>query len=423
MEIRKGLVILMIAFLVLFPVSLYGQEQGGETADQITANSPPVEQPLVPEGLFAVELVRALRIGQAQNEAQAENMLSAIGIEPRNGWISDYPVTPDMIGEIEISVAAAAEAKRLGMGKDQALKAVEDLVGRLGLNFAPAAANQDATSGHYPEAPPSNNYTTNRSPEVINNYYYYYGPPVVTYYTPPWPYGYLYVWVPYPFRCFRFFFPGFFILHDFHRTVIIHKKVFVVSNHVLDTRTKKVLLIDPVKRRKFRESVALNRATSRPIFSSPSAQAGAQAIASLSQGGAKSARVINRPRPGNAAPLQPRNPWGGQLRPNQGVNTQGAMPSIVNRGTTRNPARTNSSIVTGEAPVRPGSGEKRNETKLQRSSPNRFSTFNGQRVSRPKNPPIVSALPVAREQTFSRPGTSGTRNAMNLGRARAAGKY
>ena len=61
-------------------------------------------------------------------------MLSAIGIEPKNGWIADYPVTPPVIGEIEKSVAGAADGGRLGMGKDQALKTVGDLKTKLGLS-------------------------------------------------------------------------------------------------------------------------------------------------------------------------------------------------------------------------------------------------------------------------------------------------
>ena len=94
---------------------------------------PPVGQPLVSEGVFALELVKAFNIGQVQDEAQAEGFLSSIGIEPSNGWISDYPVTPDIAAEIQSNVAAAADANQLPMGKEEALSAVGDVLANLGL--------------------------------------------------------------------------------------------------------------------------------------------------------------------------------------------------------------------------------------------------------------------------------------------------
>jgi len=425
MEIKKELIMLIIALLVLFPIALYGQEQGGEKEDQIAMNSPPVEQVLVPEGLFAVELVEALKIGKAENDAQAQKMLRAIGIEPRNGWIADYPVTPDIIAEIEISVAAAAEAKRLEMGKDQALKAVEDLVARLGLNVTPGAssqsANQAAPGSQYAEMEPSDNYTTSPAPEVINNYYYYAGPPVVTYYAPPRPYYYLYVWVPYPFWCFRFFFPGFFILHDFHRTVIVNKQVCVVTNRVVDVRTKTVFVIDPVSRRQFRESATVNRLISRPIFGSPSAKASARAIAAHSHERAKSARVISRPGPGNAPPPQSRNRPEEQIRPNRGIKTQTAMPSTINPRTTRNPARTGSSVMPREMPLKPGTSSFRPPVASNEKSINP-PAINGRNSSLPA-PPTVTTAPRVTQKEFAMPGNIGTRNVRNSERPRAATKY
>ena len=74
-------------------------------------------------------------MGTAQDEAQAENQLSALGIEPRNGWIAGSTVTPPVMGEIEKNVAVAAEGGKLKMGKEEALKAVGDLKTMLGLNI------------------------------------------------------------------------------------------------------------------------------------------------------------------------------------------------------------------------------------------------------------------------------------------------
>ena len=91
----------------------------------------------------------------------------------------------------------------------------------------------------YTESPPPTTpeYT---EPSVIDNYYYAEGPPVVTYYPPPWDYYYMYAWVPSPFWCSGFFFPGFFILHDFHRVVFVrHRHPCVISNHFRDSQNRK----------------------------------------------------------------------------------------------------------------------------------------------------------------------------------------
>lgn len=89
------------------------------------------QKPLVPrQGDFAVQLVEALNIGQAQDEAQAESILSAMGIEPKNGWIAGYPVTPAIFIEIKNKVVRAADAGKLRMGSDHALKAVGGLKAR-----------------------------------------------------------------------------------------------------------------------------------------------------------------------------------------------------------------------------------------------------------------------------------------------------
>ena len=86
------------------------------------------------------------------------------------------------------------------------------------------------------------------NPVVINNYYYEQGPPIVTYYPPPPEYVYLYAWVSYPFRCSRFRFPGFFVLHDFHRVLGANGGRRVTSNHIADPGTGRTVSIDPVTR-------------------------------------------------------------------------------------------------------------------------------------------------------------------------------
>ncbi len=149
-EKRTFLIMFLIAAWVFFSMAAYGQEEvGGSPSTPLTGqtsgNMPPVEQPLVPEGVFASELVKVLKMGASQDEAQAESMLSAVGIEPKNGWIAGYPVTPPILGEIEKGVAAAADAGKLGMGKGEALKAVGDLKAQFGLNVTPGAISPSVT--------------------------------------------------------------------------------------------------------------------------------------------------------------------------------------------------------------------------------------------------------------------------------------
>ena len=355
-EKRTSLIMSLVAALVLVPMVSSGEEgisgpPPTPLTDQMSANNPPVGQPLIPEGVFAVQLVEALRMGQTQDEAQAENMLSAVGIEPKNGWIAGYPVTPPIIGEIEKGVAGAADAGKLSVGKEQATKALGDLKVKLGLNVmsqappgvrpgGPPAFNiiykyrdkdgiihftnqYDSIPGEYrdqaeviretasPQAyggptpggvdAPMYDYAANPGPEVINNYYYSEGPPVVTYYAPPDPYYYLYAWVPYPFWCSGFYFRGFFILNDFHRRVFFHGHPFFVSNHVVHGANHRVSVVDPVSRR-LRGSMGPDRFTSPHVFNSHAAQSSARTILGLSQSRMGSAPFSAGARTTNAAP-------------------------------------------------------------------------------------------------------------------------
>src|SRR6185369_9449015 len=162
------------------------------------------------------KLVAALGVGTAEDEAEAETRLAEAGVVPRNGWIADYPVTPDIIGELYKSVSDAVDSRKLALGKDDALKRLNDVTSALGVGVRSAASGKP--EGGKPAG--TENYP---NPTVINNYYTSEGPPVVTYYAPPPDYYYLYSWVPYPFWCSGFAFGGFFILNDFHRSVFIDR--------------------------------------------------------------------------------------------------------------------------------------------------------------------------------------------------------
>lgn len=199
---------------------------------------PPVGERLVREGDFAVRLAASLEIIDTDDEIEAETNLGDVGITPRNGWIADYPVTPDILGELQGSVKKAAEAGKLEMETDEALEIFEETKKEVGLNVKPRTAKDKGGKipGKAPEYPDAT---------VINNYYESEGPPIVTYYAPPPDYFYLYSWVPYPFFSFGFGFPGFFVLHDFHRPFRVHNRVRFISNHFNDVRRHRVYRVDP----------------------------------------------------------------------------------------------------------------------------------------------------------------------------------
>ncbi len=225
----KKLLIIMMAFILMtMPFAVYGQSE--KTA---SSSPPPVSQQLVPEGDFALKLVSALNLGSVTTEVQAEDLLSSFGIAPKNGWIADYPMTPIIIGELQNAVAASADAHKLPMAKDDALRAFGAVTAEFGLAIVPGSPGQYAENQLQP------------NPDEINGYYYEEGPPVVTYYPPPWDYYYLYAWVPYPFWWGGFFFSGFFCLHDFHRHIFFGGHHHFISNHFVDPVTHAVSTVDP----------------------------------------------------------------------------------------------------------------------------------------------------------------------------------
>ena len=88
----KKLFTMIVTFgLLLVPFVVYGQ------SEQTATNAPPVGQALTPEGDFALRLVEALKLGTSATETEAEDTLTNAGIAPKNGWISDYPMTPIII--------------------------------------------------------------------------------------------------------------------------------------------------------------------------------------------------------------------------------------------------------------------------------------------------------------------------------------
>lgn len=176
----------MALAFVLVPLS-FGQAEG-----------PPVAQPVVSEGEFALQLVSALNLGKAASEEEAIRILKEAGITPKSGWSADYPLTPALVGEIRDSIVYAVAAGKVRMTRDDALKSFREVTARNGLSVFPAAGEQ--AEGRAP-APPD-----------LEGYYSRYGPPPITYYPPPPPYGDLYSYTSFPFYSYGSYFPGFYQL-------------------------------------------------------------------------------------------------------------------------------------------------------------------------------------------------------------------
>ena len=266
-------VFLIASCLLLMPCFAMSQ------SEQTTVANPPLEQPLIREGDMAVKLVEALRLGTSESETEAETILASLDITPRNGWIADYPVTPDIADELEAAVSEAAESGKITVGKEDALKAVQDIMNGYDLPVRADTSGQAAGETTGPNYPDST---------VENNYYYDEGPPVVTYYAPPPDYAYLYTWVPYSFWWSDSWFPGYFILIDFdvpeyrhrhgHSHDHGHDHGKFISNHYVDPKTGGTFRIEPGRRPRGGISPAgAGRSTT-------SARSGAQAIINTSRG-------------------------------------------------------------------------------------------------------------------------------------------
>jgi hypothetical protein len=310
-EMKKILALIVTFSLLLISFAVYAD------SEQQASQPPPVAPPLVREGDFSMKLVGALNLGTAKDETEAESMLIAVGIAPRNGWISDYPVTPDIVAEIQKAVGEAGDANRLPMAKSDGLGAVQSVEASFGLAVVPD------TSGRYAEAqPPATPQYT--EPSVVDNYYDDQGPPVVTYYPPPWDYYYLYAWVPFPFWYTGFFFPGFFVLNDFDRVVFVHGNRCFISNHFFDRDHHRFSRVDPGRRwGGGRESMRAGdwRSEGRG-FRTADARRGAESILQRSREGrmasrGSTGRTFSTSSGRNSRSFNGRNGGRAQMAPNQ----------------------------------------------------------------------------------------------------------
>jgi len=166
---KKLIVTSAIVFLLSIPAISCAQP--GRNVQK----APPISQPFVREGDFAVKLVEVLNLGAARNEAEAENMLAAIGISPKNGWIADYPLTPDIIGEVRRAIGAALDSGKLTMTKDEAMMAVQVLIDSQWKKLTTSSKEQAREYGDYPPTA-DEGYDPYYNPEPYYSPYYSYSP-------------------------------------------------------------------------------------------------------------------------------------------------------------------------------------------------------------------------------------------------------
>ncbi len=278
-QMKRVLVILLVAAgLVLAPCA------GSVNAQSSTSRRPPIEQPLVSEGEFAVELATALNLASSHDEAAAENSLAAINIAPRNGWISNYPMTPDIIAEVRQSTARSASSGSLSISEADAVRTVDSvsIAMKLPIKVAGEKYTDESSPGskyQSSSAAPPPEVSEYETPADVEQYYDENGPPIVSYYPPPWEYDYLYAWVPWPFWWDEFGFGGYFILTDFNR----HHHHHWITNHVrnADGTVSRVNAVTRATGTGTRNSSTLsgaNRSTQGSRLGSSNAQGGARAI-------------------------------------------------------------------------------------------------------------------------------------------------
>ena len=382
---------------------------GSQSEEEMAKQPPPIAQPLTREGDFAIKLAEALKIGRVESEAEAESLLASVGIAPKNGWIADYPMTPDIIGELEKAISEAADAKRLPVGKNDALKTFRTTAVELELPIIAEVQER------YAEAPPPTEpqYMT---PSVINNYYYAEGPPVVTYYPPPWDYYYMYAWIPSPFWYSGFYFPGFYVLHDFHRGIFFHNRRCVVTNHITDHRTGRVFALDPVRRHAGGVPGGSHTLRAR-TFNSTEARNGARSILERSRERAGSrgtsmpimARGTNNRTPAYANSGRSNEKQVYNKRDTSSGfkdrNSIYARPPAVDRRMSRTPGQTFSQGMSNRTLSRPESMNRQNGMTFQRPPTGQTRSF-----SPPSQGGERSSLPRGGERSFSPSPQGGSRH-------------
>ena len=207
---------------------------------------------LVPEGEFALQLATELHLGTITlngnvstytppaDYVEAEDLLFKEHIAPKSGFISEYPMTPDVVEEMRsaVDIRYCRGPQTAPDGECNAMVAAfYRVVNACGLGISPS---NEGGANTQPAPAPSQN--------EVNTYYAINGPPIVTYYGPPIAYVYLYAWLPYPFWFGGFWFPGYWMLHDFHRPVYYRGHTVIITNHFVGHDGRHIV-VDPVAHR------------------------------------------------------------------------------------------------------------------------------------------------------------------------------
>ena len=87
-----------------------------------------VSSGLAREGDFAIKLAEVLKLGTARTRLKQRTCWLQPVSHRKNGWIADYPLTPDIIGEVRTSISLALDSRKIAMKKDEASLAVQVLI-------------------------------------------------------------------------------------------------------------------------------------------------------------------------------------------------------------------------------------------------------------------------------------------------------
>ena len=156
---KRWLSIIGAAGLLLYPFAAFATDYGSQPAQ--TQQAPPVAQELVREGDFAVKLAAELKLGNPSDETVAEDMLAKAGIAPQSGWISDYPMTPVIIGQLQDAITAASAQGTLPISSGEATTGLNSVAAQMNL---PMPAGATPPQGTQPPADQQN-------PNDIDHYY------------------------------------------------------------------------------------------------------------------------------------------------------------------------------------------------------------------------------------------------------------
>ena len=205
--IQGLLIIVLMAGTFLLSATVVAQNEPVAYAEEQA-----IAPSLARQGDFALRLVQSLGLPTAEDEQGAIGALNALGIHAVDGWMADYPMTPQIVMELRDAVIATAAAGQLNMDVDAAMRAYAELVVEFGL-----PPPLDVAPGYVGGGAPATTYVPYCDGGALDYYYDSFGTPIYTYCRPPPAYLYLYSWVPCGFQWQGHAFTGFFILKHFDR--------------------------------------------------------------------------------------------------------------------------------------------------------------------------------------------------------------